>query len=54
MESFVVIAFWVALVGLIVFLLAWFGPRPSQWRTHDGDPVDEDDEPAHEPEDNTS
>jgi hypothetical protein len=41
MESLITIALWVAVVGLIVFALAWFGPRPSQWRTHDGDPVEE-------------
>lgn len=27
------IVIWVVIVGVVVGLLAWFGPRPSQWRT---------------------
>ena len=28
-------------VAAVLAALAWFGPRMSQWRTHDGRPTDE-------------
>jgi hypothetical protein len=27
-------------VALVVAAIAWFGPRLSQWRTHDGHPTE--------------
>jgi hypothetical protein len=29
-----------AVVALVVAAIAWFGPRSSQWRTHDGHPTE--------------
>lgn len=25
---------WIVAVGLVVGLIVWLGPRPSQWRSH--------------------
>lgn len=36
MDTALLIVVWIIIVGVVVALLAWFGPRPSQWRTHKG------------------
>lgn len=36
MDPITLIFIWIVIVGVVVGLVVWFGPRPSQWRTHEG------------------
>lgn len=36
MDPVVLTLLWIAVIGVVIGLLVWFGPRPSQWRAHEG------------------
>jgi hypothetical protein len=50
MDTALLIILWVVILGIVVALLAWFGPRPSQWRSREGkdqaEPNEVDTEPG--------
>lgn len=39
MDTTLLTLIWILVIGTIVGLLVWLGPRPSQWRSH-RDPED--------------
>lgn len=36
MDTTTLILIWILIIGVIVGLVVWFGPRPAQWRAHHG------------------